>query len=86
MKNDEKIYIFSTYENIYFHYFIKLLIFISSVIFFKELIFYKYPYCIDFKKLFIPNTYRIVFVFGTRPEAIKLFPLIKELKKRKIFV
>ena len=86
MKNNEKIYIFSTYENIYFHYFIKLLIFISSVIFFKELIFYKYPYCIDFKKLFIPNTYRIVFVFGTRPEAIKLFPLIKELKKRKIFV
>ena len=30
-------------------------------------------------KKFIPNTYRIAFVFGTRPEAIKLFPLIKKL-------
>jgi len=37
-------------------------------------------------KYFIPNTYRIAFVFGTRPEALKLFPLIKELKKNKNFV
>ena len=36
-------------------------------------------------KYFIPNTYRIAFVFGTRPEALKLFPLIKELKKNKNF-
>ena len=40
----------------------------------------------DFKKYFIPNTYRLAFVFGTRPEAIKLFPLIKELKKNKNFI
>jgi UDP-N-acetylglucosamine 2-epimerase (non-hydrolysing) len=38
------------------------------------------------KKYFIPNTYRIAFIFGTRPEAIKLFPLIKELKKIKDFI
>ena len=37
-------------------------------------------------KKFIPNTYRIVFVFGTRPEAIKLFPLIKKLKENKQFI
>ena len=35
---------------------------------------------------FKPNTYRIVFVFGTRPEAIKLFPLIKKLKENKEFI
>ncbi len=38
------------------------------------------------KNYFIPNTYRIVFVYGTRPEAIKLFPLIKQLKENKKFV
>ena len=37
-------------------------------------------------KKFIPNIYRIVFVFGTRPEAIKLFPLIKKLKENKQFI
>ena len=37
-------------------------------------------------KKFTPNTYRIVFVFGTRPEAIKLFPLIKKLKENKQFI
>ena len=37
------------------------------------------------KKFFIPNTYRIAFVFGTRPEAIKLFPLIKQLKEYRQF-
>ena len=41
---------------------------------------------IDSKKYFIPNTYRLAFVFGTRPEAIKLFPLIKELKENKNFI
>ena len=37
-------------------------------------------------KFFIPQTHRIAFVFGTRPEAIKLFPLIKQLKKYKQFI
>jgi UDP-N-acetylglucosamine 2-epimerase (non-hydrolysing) len=40
----------------------------------------------NINKFFIPHTYRIAFVFGTRPEAIKLFPLIKELKKDKEFI
>ena len=31
-------------------------------------------------KSYPSNNYRIVFVFGTRPEAVKLIPLIKELK------
>ena len=38
------------------------------------------------KKLFIPHTNRIAFVFGTRPEAIKLFPLITQMKKNKQFI
>jgi len=38
------------------------------------------------KNYFIPNTHRIAFVFGTRPEAVKLFPLIKELKENKNFI
>jgi len=38
------------------------------------------------KNYLSPNTYRIAFVFGTRPEAIKLFPLINELKKNKKFI
>ena len=37
-------------------------------------------------KYFIPNVFRLAFVFGTRPEAIKLFPLIKELKNNKNFI
>ena len=40
----------------------------------------------DIKKYFFPNTKRIAFVFGTRPEAIKLFPLLKELKENKNFI
>ena len=38
------------------------------------------------KKYFIPNTRRLAIIFGTRPEAIKLFPLIKELKENKNFI
>ena len=38
------------------------------------------------KKFFIPQTNRIAFVFGTRPEAIKLFPLITQMKKNKQFI
>ena len=45
-----------------------------------------YHYYKEIYKKFIPNTYRIAFVFGTRPEAIKLFPLIKKLKKNKQFI
>ena len=41
---------------------------------------------VNLKNYFIPNTLRIAFVFGTRPEAIKLFPLIKELKVNKNIV
>ena len=73
-------------DNIYFYYLIKLLITVSSVFLIRELLFKRYPHHIDYKKFFIPNTYRIAFVFGTRPEAIKLFPLIKELKKETKFI
>jgi hypothetical protein len=31
------------------------------------------------------NTYRIAFVFGTRPEVIKLIPLIRKIKENKMF-
>ena len=51
-----------------------------------KLLFHKYPFYPSLKRYFFPNTYRIVFVFGTRPEAIKLFPLIKELRTYKKFV
>ena len=55
-----------------------------------SLIIYKYlihnPLFFNIKKYFIPNTYRIAFIFGTRPEAVKLFPLIKELKENKNYV
>ena len=40
----------------------------------------------NLNKFFVPNTYRIAFVFGTRPETIKLFPLIKELKENNKFI
>jgi len=35
--------------------------------------------------IFLKNTYRLVIVFGTRPEAIKLIPLIKNLNLNKMF-
>ena len=38
------------------------------------------------KSYYIPNTFRIAFVFGTRPEAVKLFPLMKQLKENKKFI
>ena len=37
------------------------------------------------KSIIFSNTTKIVVVFGTRPEAIKLIPLIKELKSNKNF-
>ena len=38
------------------------------------------------KNYFFPNRFRIAFIFGTRPEAIKLFPLINELKHNNNFI
>ena len=61
---------------------------IISLLFIFSLVKSKEPFLdkIKQKAYFTPNTYRIAFVFGTRPEAIKLFPLIKEIKKNKNFV
>ena len=52
----------------------------------NNIFFQKFIFKNEINKYFIANTYRIAFVFGTRPEALKLFPLIKELKKNKNFV
>ena len=71
---DKKLYIFT-----------KLIIILSSVIVLYKFLLSKSPIFPDYNKYFAPNTYRIAFVFGTRPEAIKLFPLIKELKHYKNF-
>jgi UDP-N-acetylglucosamine 2-epimerase (non-hydrolysing) len=60
-------------------YLIILFIF-STILLFNKYFFYKY-----FKKFYLSNNYRILFVFGTRPEAVKLIPLIKELKENKNF-
>ena len=38
-----------------------------------------------FINLYILHKYRLAVIFGTRPEAIKLIPLIKELKSKEIF-
>ena len=54
---------------------------VTSCLFF-DIIFYSSK---KLKLYDIPNTYRIAFVFGTRPEAVKLFPLIKQLKDNKNF-
>ena len=60
-----------------------LLLFIVVLFLVYKLLFYK---SFILKKYFVPNTYRLAFVFGTRPEAVKLFPLIKELKNNKKFI
>ena len=60
-------------------YFIILSIF-SFIYLLNKYFFHKY-----FKKIYPSNNYRIAFVFGTRPEAVKLIPLIKELKENKNF-
>jgi UDP-N-acetylglucosamine 2-epimerase (non-hydrolysing) len=66
-----------------FCFLIFILLFItSSSSFLSKKLFHN----MNLKSYFIPNTYRLAFVFGTRPEAIKLFPLIKELKKNKKFI
>ena len=61
-------------------YIIILIIFLT-ILFFNKYFFFKY-----FIKFFPSNNYRIIFVFGTRPEAVKLIPLIKELKENKNFL
>ena len=63
-----------------------ILFLLSSFLLLYKLLFKDNLFYLNTKKYFIPNTYRIVFVFGTRPEAIKLFPLIKELRKNKKFI
>ena len=65
---------------------IYLIIFIFSAILLFKLIFNKYLLNQNLKKFAPPNKYRIAIVFGTRPEAVKLIPLIKELKKNTNFV
>ena len=60
--------------------FLIILFIFSTIQLFNKYFFYKY-----FKKFFLSNNYRIIFVFGTRPEAVKLIPLIKELKENKNF-
>ena len=52
-----------------------------------NIIFYnKYLNNKNLQKFFPSNTYRLAFVFGTRPEAVKLIPLIKELKNNSNFI
>ena len=65
-----------------------LIIFLSILLLFitKPILIEKLSFHTNVSKYFIPNTYRLAFVFGTRPEAIKLFPLIKELKENKKFI
>ena len=59
---------------------------ISSTILIYNFFFNKYFFYKDLKHFFPSNNYRIAFVFGTRPEAVKLIPLIKELKENRNFV
>ena len=59
-----------------FEKYLIILIIISTSLLFNKNFIHK-----NFKTFFRPKNYRIAFVFGTRPEAVKLIPLIKELKK-----
>ena len=68
-----------------YNFLIKSITIISLYIFFSKFLYNEYPLYKSYKKYFIPNKFRIAFVFGTRPEAIKLFPLIKELKEKNKF-
>ena len=67
--------------NVYLILLFLIITFIPSLAY--KLLFYKNT---NLKKYFVPNTHRLAFVFGTRPEAVKLFPLIKELKENKKFI
>lgn len=63
-----------------------ILLSIFSIVLLKFSFSNDYSFDKNAKNYLFPNTYRIAFVFGTRPEAIKLFPLINELKKNKKFI
>ena len=63
----------------------KFLILILFIVPFISL-FSKYFFCKSLKKPSASKKYHLVFVFGTRPEAVKLIPLIKELKKNSNFL
>ena len=78
--------IFVFFKNNFIYVLIILLLFISSSFLSYKLLIPKYSIYNNFSKFFVQNTYRIAFVFGTRPEAVKLFPLIKKLKENKNFI
>ena len=82
-KSNKNIYILPKKNYQRFYIILPLLIIAYIVLYIIE---HKFILRIKINKYFIPNTYRIAFVFGTRPEALKLFPLIKELKKIKILL
>ena len=48
---------------------------IFSTIKIKNIFYNKYLNNKNLQKFFPSNTYRLAFVFGTRPEAVKLIPL-----------
>jgi UDP-N-acetylglucosamine 2-epimerase (non-hydrolysing) len=83
-KKNKKKKIFKYLKQNYKKYLIKLIIISSIILIYKLLC--KYTFFNNLKFFFAPNTYRIAVVFGTRPEAIKLIPLIKELKENKNFL
>ena len=72
--------------NTKFYILIKLLIILISSMIICRNLYNKYNNFFDHSKYFVKNKYRLAFVFGTRPEAIKLFPLIKELKENNNFI
>ena len=90
--NSKKInkYYFHEFSNssqkIIFQHFLIVVLLTILLLLLDNNFFQKFIFKNDINKYFIPNTYRIAFVFGTRPEALKLFPLIKELKQNKKFV
>ena len=53
-----------------------ILFIFSFILLFNKFFFHNY-----LKKYYPSDNYRLAFVFGTRPEAVKLIPLIKELKE-----
>ena len=67
-------------------YLIIFILSISSTILIYNIFFNKFFFYKDLKHFFPSNNYRIAIVFGTRPEAVKLIPLIKELKENSNFV
>jgi len=75
-----------SFKNNKYNFLIKSLLIISLYFFFYKFLFNDYQFFINHKNYLIPNKFRIAFVFGTKHEAIKLFPLIIELKKKEKFL